>query len=69
MYQGKLREYLAFHEGNPGVLESYGLDHEQCIAHMRLLSMCSLATEHEEIPYEVHTHNQIIGSLIDPLTH
>uniref|UniRef100_A0A7S2CTT4 Eukaryotic translation initiation factor 3 subunit M n=1 Tax=Octactis speculum TaxID=3111310 RepID=A0A7S2CTT4_9STRA len=48
---GKLREYLNFYEAEKGTMERYGLEHEECIANMRLLSLCSLATEHEEIPY------------------
>lgn len=29
------------------------IDHDSCVSSMRLLSLCSLATEHEEIPYQV----------------
>lgn len=48
---GKLKDYMDLHEANPGMFEKYTLDHEACCAHMRLLSLTSLATEHEEIPY------------------
>ena len=33
------------------MLEEFGLSKDECIRHMRLLSLCSLAAEHEEIPY------------------
>mmetsp|Transcript_29284 Transcript_29284/g.85419 ORF Transcript_29284/g.85419 Transcript_29284/m.85419 type:complete len:401 (-) Transcript_29284:43-1245(-) len=49
--QGKLRDFLAFAEANAGLLEQHGLVHSDCVGSMRLLSLCSLATEHEEIPY------------------
>ena len=32
-------------------MTKHGINHEECVANMRLLSLCSLATEHEEIPY------------------
>ena len=37
---------------NQTTLTQYDLPQEECIRHMRLLSLCSLATEHEEIPYD-----------------
>ena len=49
---GKLRDYKAFEQASPDVLVKYGLSAESCVASMRLLTMCSLATEHEEIPYK-----------------
>jgi PCI domain len=33
------------------VLSKHGIDNDECVSNMRLLSLCSLATEHEEIPY------------------
>ena len=45
--EGKLEEYRAF-KGN---LSKYGLDGDECTRHMRILSLCSLAAEHEEVPY------------------
>lgn len=60
--EGKLSEYLVFHESNSDVLASNNISHEECVTNMRLLSMCSLATEHEEIPY-----NEISKSLDVPL--
>ncbi|CAN0170756.1 unnamed protein product [Ascophyllum nodosum] len=49
----KLGEYLAFHEKNAKTLADNQIDHDRCVSSMRLLSLCSLATEHEEIPYQV----------------
>jgi translation initiation factor 3 subunit M len=52
--EGKLDDFNAFLEKNGGesaVLTPYGLQAEQCIRYMRILSLCSLATEQEEIPY------------------
>jgi translation initiation factor 3 subunit M len=52
---GKLKEYMDFYSNMNGaaLLSKYeGLDHNAIIDNMRLLSMCSLATEHTEIPYE-----------------
>ena len=48
---GKLRDYQEFAKGGlPAVLA--GVDPDSCVSNMRLLSMCSLATEHDEIPYQ-----------------
>lgn len=49
----KLEEYKAFHQKNAKTLADNNIDHESCVFSMRLLSLCSLATEHEEIPYHV----------------
>jgi translation initiation factor 3 subunit M len=52
--EGKLEDYNAFVKDNGGesaVLAPYGLSSEECIRYMRILSLCSLAAEHEEIPY------------------
>jgi translation initiation factor 3 subunit M len=35
------------------LLQQWGLDAAQCRRNMRILSLCSLAAEHEEIPYQV----------------
>jgi len=53
--EGKLVEYQAFLQANGGekVLTQWGLDPEACTRHMRILSLCTLASEHEEIPYSV----------------
>ena len=49
--EGKLEDFQAFLSKNESTLSECSLDKEECIRHMRLLSLCSLATEHEEIPY------------------
>jgi translation initiation factor 3 subunit M len=38
-------------QANSDVLSKHGIDNDECVSNMRLLSLCSLATEHEEIPY------------------
>jgi len=48
---GKLADYQTFAKGGlPKVLAD--VDADKCVHNMRLLSMCSLATEHDEIPYQ-----------------
>eukprot|EP00590_Aulacoseira_subarctica_P007387 CAMPEP_0172434368 /NCGR_PEP_ID=MMETSP1064-20121228/70588_1 /TAXON_ID=202472 /ORGANISM="Aulacoseira subarctica , Strain CCAP 1002/5" /LENGTH=464 /DNA_ID=CAMNT_0013182581 /DNA_START=43 /DNA_END=1438 /DNA_ORIENTATION=+ len=49
--KGKLKDYEDFVTANGRMLEEFGLSKDECIRHMRLLSLCSLAAEHEEIPY------------------
>lgn len=49
--QGKLEDFQSFTTSNPSTLAKYNISSEEAIRHMRLLSLCSLATEHEEIPY------------------
>ena len=52
--EGKLDDYIIYVKENGGesaVLQPFGLSSEQCIHYMRILSLCSLAAEHEEIPY------------------
>jgi translation initiation factor 3 subunit M len=53
--EGKLEDYYSFVQSNGGdaVLSQWGLSPDECIRHMRILSLCSLAAEHEEIPYQV----------------
>jgi len=54
--EGKLEDYNAFVKGNGGeaaVLNPYGLSADDCFRYMRILSLCSLAAEHEEIPYSI----------------
>lgn len=53
--EGKLSDYDAFLQKNGGqdaVLLPWGLDPLSCRRNMRILSLCSLASEHEEIPYQ-----------------
>lgn len=53
--EGKLEDYHSFIKSNGGdaVLSQWGLSAEDCSRHMRILSLSSLASEHEEIPYTV----------------
>lgn len=54
--EGKLEDYHSFIKANGGdkVLEQWdGVTPENCVRYMRILSLCSLAAEHEEIPYQV----------------
>lgn len=55
--EGKLSDYNQFIQKNGGneaaLLGSYGLDPDTCRRNMQILSLCSLASEHEEIPYSV----------------
>ena len=51
--QGKIADYQKLATGKESALTGLGLDHEQCSKYMRILSLCSLAAEHEEIPYQV----------------
>lgn len=50
--EGKLEDYQAFCSKNgDAVLTEHGLSSEECTRNMRLLSLCSLASEKQEIPY------------------
>eukprot|EP00980_Cylindrotheca_fusiformis_P009159 scaffold1993_cov107-Cylindrotheca_fusiformis.AAC.3 len=53
--EGKLEDYQSFIQSNGGdsILSQWGLSPNECIRHIRILSLCSLAAEHEEIPYQV----------------
>mmetsp|Transcript_29716 Transcript_29716/g.55693 ORF Transcript_29716/g.55693 Transcript_29716/m.55693 type:complete len:403 (-) Transcript_29716:281-1489(-) len=53
--EGKLGDYYAFIKSNGGdtVLAQWDLSSEECVRYMRILSLCSLAADHEEIPYSV----------------
>ena len=53
--EGKLEDYHSYikSKGGDSVLAQWGLSVEDCSRHMRILSLCSLAAEHEEIPYTV----------------
>jgi hypothetical protein len=44
--EGLLDDYLAFSGPLPD-----GLSREDCVRHMKILSLCSLAADQEEIPY------------------
>mmetsp|Transcript_30994 Transcript_30994/g.73023 ORF Transcript_30994/g.73023 Transcript_30994/m.73023 type:complete len:408 (-) Transcript_30994:89-1312(-) len=51
--EGNLEDYNSFikSKGGDSVLAQWDLSAEDCARHMRILSLCSLASEHEEIPY------------------
>lgn len=54
--EGKLEDYYSFIDANggEGVLSQWeGVAPDDCVRYMRILSLCTLAAEHEEIPYEV----------------
>mmetsp|Transcript_2688 Transcript_2688/g.6273 ORF Transcript_2688/g.6273 Transcript_2688/m.6273 type:complete len:412 (+) Transcript_2688:302-1537(+) len=53
--EGKLEDYDSYikSKGGDSVLSQWGLSPEDCSRNMRILSLCSLAAEHEEIPYSV----------------
>lgn len=50
--QGKLEDLQSFQTNNPDALTKHSIPSTSATRHMRLLSLCSLATEHEEIPYD-----------------
>ena len=52
--EGKLADYQQYLQSNGGedkVLKPFGLDSDSSMRNMRILSLCSLAAEYEEIPY------------------
>jgi translation initiation factor 3 subunit M len=49
--EGNVEDYAAFHAKNAKFMEEKGIEHETAMKNMRLLSICSLASDHEEIPY------------------
>jgi translation initiation factor 3 subunit M len=54
--EGKLSDYQAFitsKGGESSALAAWGLKAEECQRHMKILSLCTLASEHEEIPYAI----------------
>lgn len=53
--EGKLSDYEAFMAGKDetAILSQWGLEATACQRYMRILSLASLAGEHEEIPYSV----------------
>ena len=50
---GKLADYTKFVSANSGLFGQLGLDPAECEVKMRLLTLASLANEHEEVPYSV----------------
>jgi len=47
----KLSSFLEFAEANKASVSEMGLDHNDCVNKMRMLSLVNLATESAEIPY------------------
>lgn len=58
---GKVTDFVKFHKDNGKYLADQGIDHDEALENMRLLSMCSLAAEHEEIPYAVIAETLQVG--------
>jgi len=52
LQEGKLEDYRAY-KNKDAVLKAYGLSDEKCTRHMRILSLCSLAADTEEVPYDL----------------
>jgi translation initiation factor 3 subunit M len=49
----KLAAYLTFASTSSPFLAKHSINNDECVANMRLLSLCSLATEKDEIPYSL----------------
>jgi len=47
----KLDVYIAFYDKNPSFIEKKGLNHNDCLKKMRLLTLASIAAEREEITF------------------
>lgn len=68
---GKLADYLDFFRSKDEakVLSRWGLKPEDCQRYMRMLSLCSLAADHDEIPYgEIQTtlqHDDVESWVVD----
>lgn len=50
--QGKLEDFQSFQKSSPATLTKYSISPINATRNMRLLSLCSLATDYEEIPYD-----------------
>ena len=48
----KLQDYRLF-SNQDAVLSKYNLNDDECTRHMRILSLCSLAAQAEEVPYDL----------------
>merc|ERR1739845_137009 len=51
--EGTLEDFHTFVSQNESILSSLNLNIIDCTRNIRLLSLCSLASEHEEIAYDV----------------
>jgi translation initiation factor 3 subunit M len=56
-----LEAFKTFHEANPGFLESINLDYEECLKKIRLLTLATLANQHDEIPFSAISQGLAIG--------
>jgi len=50
---GGYEDFVRFNTENPDFLKSAGLDQEECVRKMRLLSLATLAAANQEVPYGV----------------
>jgi translation initiation factor 3 subunit M len=50
---GSYDDFAKFHSENPDFIKSAGLDHEECVRKMRLLSLATLAAANQEVSYSV----------------
>lgn len=50
--QGKLEDFHTFQKNNPDALTKHSIPLISATRNIRLLSLCSLATDYEEIPYD-----------------
>jgi len=60
--EGKFSDYQAYVQKNASTLAKWDLDATTCEKNMRILSLCSLAAEHEEIPYQVIADTLAVAS-------
>eukprot|EP01103_Thecamoeba_quadrilineata_P005987 TRINITY_DN15728_c0_g1_i1.p1 TRINITY_DN15728_c0_g1~~TRINITY_DN15728_c0_g1_i1.p1 ORF type:complete len:398 (+),score=70.68 TRINITY_DN15728_c0_g1_i1:40-1233(+) len=49
----KLESFTNFHKNNPDYLESVGISHDESLKKIRLLSLATLAVEHQELSYSL----------------
>ena len=49
--EGMLVDYQNFIQSNKSILEKYQLDEKECEKNIKILTLCSLAANQEEIPY------------------
>lgn len=50
---GTVQDYLSFHQNNPAVLEEHGLDHDESVRKMRLLTLIDLIGTQRELSFDV----------------
>jgi len=52
---GGYEDFVKFNSESPDFLKSAGLDYEECVRKMRLLSLATLAAANQEVPYSMIT--------------